>query len=356
MGLIMKQERSLEKPSTHFWRAAAAVVRGFVEQSTAEQALKRRHPDDVVAPIILRGATGPATTTDPAWAAPLAQLSVSEAIEDIVAMTVVGRLSRSGALKIDLGRYAAVRVPGRAVHPGDAGVWVQEGHPIPTRQFQLLTGAVLTPQKLACIVPLTREITVASYIEAVVKALLIEAAGISLDAALFSASAGTPAQPAGLLNGLTALTPSASTGFEACGDDLGTLVEDIANRGGGAHAFFVTAPKQAVTARFYAGGQFYISPGDDVLPIAGSAGLPSGTVIAIEPQSLAYSIDTPQFEISNAAAIHLEDTTPKDIVAGTPATPVKSMFQTDSIALRMMLWATWGMRAPHVSFMQGVAW
>ena len=96
---------------------------------------------------------------------PLAQLSISEAIEDIVAMTVVGRLSQSGALKVDLGRYASVRVPGRAVHPGDAGVWVQEGQPIPTRQFQLLGGPLLTPQKLACIVPLTREITEASNIE-----------------------------------------------------------------------------------------------------------------------------------------------------------------------------------------------
>ena len=353
----MKQERILEKPSTHFWRAAAAVVRGFVEGTTAEHALKRRHPEDVVAPIILRAASGPAILTDPAWAGPLAMLSVSDAIEELVAMTVIGRLSLSGALRVDLGRYATVRVPGRAVHASDAGTWVQEGSPIPTRQFLLLGGPLLTPRKLACIVPMTREITEASNIEAVVRQLLIEAAGLSLDAALFSATAASPEQPAGLLNGLAALTPSALTGFEACGGDLGSLVEDIATRGGGAHAFFVAAPKQAVTARFYAGGQFYVDPGSDVLPIAGSAGLPTGTVIAIEPASLAYSIDTPQFDISKVAAIHQEDTTPADIVAGgTPATPVKSMFQTDSIALRMMLWASWGMRAPHVSFMQSVAW
>ena len=266
-------------------------------------------------------------------------------------MTVAGRLARAGALQVDIGRYGSVRVPGRATHAADAGQWVQEGHPIPARHCTILAGPTLTPQKLACITTMTREITEASNIEAVVRQFLTEAAGIAIDAALFSASAATAAQPAGLLHGLTGLTPSTSTGFDAVGQDLGALVGDIATRGGGARAFFIASPAQAVAVRFYAGGQFYVA-GSDALPVAASVGLPAGTVIAIEPESLCFSIAPPEFSVANQTAIHQEDTTPLDIVAGgTASTPVKSMFQIDAIALRMNLFASWGMRAPHVSFM-----
>lgn len=349
----MRHEQiTLPRPAEHFWRAAAATVRAHYEGIAAAEMVKRMWPDDQVTPIILRAATTQATTTDAAWAGPLAQLSISQAIEDIVAMTVAGRLARSGALQIDLGRYASVRVPGRAVHPSDAGQWVQEGHPIPARQLQILSGPTLAPNKLACLATMTREISEASNIDAVVRQLLTEAAGLALDAALFSTSAATAAQPAGLLNGLTALTASSNTGFDAVGADLGTLVADIATRGGGARAFFVAAPAQATAIRFYAGGQFYAAAGNDTLPVAASAGLAAGTVIAIEPESLAFSIAPPEFSVATQATIHQEDTTP----ASPTTTPSKSMFQIDGLALRMNLWASWGMRAPHVSYMAPVAW
>ena len=353
----MRHEQiALPRPSEHFWRAAAAAVRAYVESVAPADMVKRMYPDDKVAPIILRAASTAATTSDAAWAGPLAQLSISEAIEDIVAMTVAGRLARAGALQVDIGRYASVRVPGRATHAADAGQWVQEGHPIPARQLQILAGPTLTPQKLACITTMTREMSEASNIEAVVRQFLTEAAGMAIDAALFSASAATAAQPAGLLHGLTSLTPSASTGFDAVGKDLGALVGDIATRGGGARAFFVASPAQAVAVRFYAGGQFYVA-GSDALPIAASVGLPAGTVVAIEPESLCFSIAPPEFSVANQTAIHQEDTTPLDIVAGgTASTPIKSMFQIDGMALRMNLWASWGMRAPHVAFMSSVLW
>lgn len=66
-------------------------------------------------------------------------------------------------------------------------------------------------------------------------------------------------------------------------------------------------------------------------------------------------------EISDVATLHLEDTTPADIVSGpsgtpTPATPVKSMFQTDSLALRMIMMINWLMRRPVVAWMTGTAW
>ena len=69
----------------------------------------------------------------------------------------------------------------------------------------------------------------------------------------------------------------------------------------------------------------------------------------------------PRMEISDQATLHLEDTAPADIVSGpsgtpVPATPVKSMWQTDSLALRMIMKMNWILRRPVVAWMTGINW
>lgn len=356
--MSMNQHITIPSRSADFvWRAAVATIRAFVNGTSADHMARTMYPDDLITPVVMRAATTQATTTDPAWAGPLAFKSVSLAIEEMVAMSAIGAVLRAGAFNVDLGRNASVRVPGRSTTVANAGKWVQEGHPIPAVQLNILGGPVLAPTKLAVLVTMTQEMTQTSNIEDVVRMTVSEAAGLALDAALFSATAATAAQPAGILHGITALTPTAgaSLGFDACGQDLGNLVQDIASRAGGANAFFVGAPHQATAIRFWAGGQFGRGQGD-LLPVAASAGLAEGTIICIEPGSLALTLSAPEFSVANVATVHQEDTNPADIVSGTPATPVKSMFQTDSMALRMTLTASWGMRAPHVSYMTGVGW
>jgi hypothetical protein len=349
---------SREKPNA-VWRAVSALVRGHIASITADSMAKSMYPDDSVTPVVLKAVSTQATTSNPSWAGSILRYAVDQSIEDIVAMSVAWRLELAGALRVQMGNLSSVTVPGRSQNAANAGQWVQEGQAIPVRQQAIYPGAKLTPQKLACIVTMTREITEASNIEDVLKMLMTEAAGMAIDNAMFSTSAATAAQPAGLLNGLTPLASSASTlGFDGCGQDLGTLVQDIATRGGGRKAFFVGAPKQATSIRFWAGGQFAVTPATDVLPVAASIGMPAGSVAAIEPESLAFSISDPEFAITNVAALHQEDTSPQNITGGSPspAVPVKSMFQTEAFALRMVVWASWGMRAPHVSFMDAVPW
>ncbi|HEY2243468.1 MAG TPA: hypothetical protein VGH47_04490 [Xanthobacteraceae bacterium] len=351
----MKQEQIRLRAAAYQWRAAAATVRGFVEGTSPETMARAMYPDDQVTPLVLRAATTQATTTDPLWAGPLAMQSRADAIEDVVALSALGRLLAAGALNVDLGRLATLIVPGRVTNVLDAGQFVQEGKPVQVRQLNV-TGAPLRPRKLEVIVTVTRELTEASNIEDVVRVILTEAAGIALDAAIFSATAATPARSAGILNGLVALAPSAAGGFEGAGEDLGALTLDLATRAGGQFPFFIAAPSQATTLRYWAGGQFGTGPGSDILPVAASAGLPDKTVVCLEPRSFVCTIGQPSFSASRVATLHQEDTTPADIVAGAAATPVKSMFQIDAIALKMTLWADWAMRAPHVSFMDAVTW
>jgi hypothetical protein len=72
--------------------------------------------------------------------------------------------------------------------------------------------------------------------------------------------------------------------------------------------------------------------------------------------------DTPRFDVSDQATLHFEDTTPLQITTGAQgsavaATPVRSMFQTDSLALRMILPMNSAMRrAGSVAWVTGVTW
>ena len=66
--------------------------------------------------------------------------------------------------------------------------------------------------------------------------------------------------------------------------------------------------------------------------------------------------------MSNEATLHEEDTTPLALVTGTQgsgvvAGPMRSLFQTDSIAIRLSLFVTWAMvRTGMVQTIVGVTW
>jgi hypothetical protein len=44
------------------------------------------------------------------------------------------------------------------------------------------------------------------------------------------------------------------------------------------------------------------------------------------------------------------------VSGGTAAVPVRSVFQTDAVALKMVLQASFGMRASHVAWVQNTTW
>jgi hypothetical protein len=348
LGVTMKQDRNLIKelqPTNQVWRAAAAVVRGHIAHVPPEQMAKTMYPDDTVTPIIARAASTMATLTDAAWAGPLARYAVSQAVEDIVTMTAAGRMEAAGALRVDMGQLSSVTVPGRAITAADAGAWVAEGAPIPAKQFNYTPG-VLRLRKLAVIVTLTEEMSRTSNLEALLRSMLTSAAGLAIDAQMFSAIAGDTTKPAGLFNGLTPIAVAAAgDAFSNCGQDLGQLVADIATRGGGRNVFFVGAPAQATSIDFFSSGEFQV---------AASAGMADKSVAALEPASLAFAIADPEFAVANVAAVQMDDTAPAaDLLTKSP---VKSMYQIDAFALRMVVYAAWTMRAPHVAYMTGVGW
>jgi hypothetical protein len=139
------------------------------------------------------------------------------------------------------------------------------------------------------------------------------------------------------------------------GADIGALVGALAAAGGGTDVIFIAAPRQAATLKLRAGAQFNY-------PVLASVGLSAGSIVAVETGGVVFGFDpVAQFESSSHSALHMEDTSPAQIaVTGTPnvvAAPVRSLFQTDSTALRMILHVSWGVRAAGlVQVINSVNW
>ena len=98
----------------------------------------------------------------------------------------------------------------------------------------------------------------------------------------------------------------------------------------------------------------------NVVPVLGLA---ADTVVGLDPGGFASGFSPNlQIEVSQSATLHFEGTTPTDIgvVAGPPntvAAPPRSLFQTVSYALKLILPVSWVMRAPGlVQVINSVAW
>src|SRR5262249_40595558 len=137
---------------------------------------------------------------------------------------------RGFGLSPTFGRNGKIIIPTRSRTPTIAGSFVGEGQPIPVRQGAF-TAQILTPKKMAVITTWTREIDEHSIpaIEGLLRQAIQEDTAVSLDSVLLDAGAATVVRPAGLLNGVAALTPTAGGGFNALVGDLKQLSGAILN-------------------------------------------------------------------------------------------------------------------------------
>ena len=290
--------------------------------------------------------------TTSGWAQQLAAVAIFDTIQSISSISAAAALIDRG-LRLNMDGIAELRIPARVLNVAAAGMWVAEEAPAPVRQLVFSNAAILPPRKLSVLMAYTKTQAESSNIEAIVRATLGEAAGLALDAGMFSASAGSAAAPPGRFNGITPLTPATGGGQAAMVDDIEALINALAANGAGAAPVFVCAAKQAAAMKTLVGPKFDF-------PIFASTSLPAGTVAAVEAASFCSAFSSvPEFTTSRTAAVHFEDTSPQDITGGSPspAVPVRSAFQTESILLKMDLRASWGLRAVgHAQWIQNAAW
>lgn len=319
--------------------AFASFVAAYRGDEDASDVCREFWPNEKVAPLLLARATATVGTTGTSgWASQLVQQATGAFFASLSPTSAAAALVERGT-PVSLGRAGSMILPVRSGAPVPLP-WVAEGDVIPVR-IQSVAPATLEPRKMGTIVALSRELAKRATGEAVFTAMLREEASLSLDAAYFSAAAGSSTVHAGLLNGVTPIVTAGNIT-----DDLAALASAV-GAGGSGQVAFIAGPGLAAA--------IMVRSPDLKVPVLGSVAVPEDRVIAVDPLSLAHGFgDDPEISASESAVLHMTDDASGSVMAGDP---VRSLFQTAGIALRLIVDVAFAARrAGAVAYVDGVDW
>lgn len=347
------------------------IVRAIVARGVSHfggkdlsKVLDERYPGHEATAVIAKADQTIGTTTVSGWASELVQQSWAEFVQALIGFSVYPEL-RSRGIGLSFDGIGTVNIPSRTAG-GAGGGFVAEGSPI--RVGRITTANItMTARKLGVIVPFSRELAKRSTpaIEALVRQAILEDTGSILDAALLDATAGDTARPAGLLNGVAAAAVGFGGGdFQAVVEDFKALLAPFYAANAADNITVIMNPAQGLALSMMPGpgdGRFgWAQPLMNRLTIIESTRATAGRLIALRNSDFATALgDAPDFDVSEQATVHMEDTTPLEIVSGTPtvADPVRSFFQTATIGVRMLMDVSWKMRRTGmVQWINGTSW
>lgn len=274
------------------------------------------------------------TTTGTNWADDVVQTAFPRFLASLAPLSAAARLF-AGAVPVDLGRAGKAEIPQLAADATPLS-WVAESAPIPVHVGDFELATLAAPKKLGGIVPLTAELAKRADSVAIVDQLLREALARGLDGQVFGSQAASASAVAGLLNGVTA-TPS----MQDLQDDLEQLGTIVSATGGSGRVLFIMSPDRAVRLRIRA------PQVAATLDFVGSAAIAAGTLAAVDPLAVLHFVETqPDIMVAAAGVVHMSDT-PLEIVSDTGPTaadPGRGLWQTASMAIRILFDATWAKR------------
>jgi hypothetical protein len=364
--IIHKTAAPADEPriSHLIWRSLAARINALGDNVLSpaldiETVLERhqRSKDYEKLLVVTKATAGPALSTQTGWAAELVVNVTTAFLGDLsLAATISGVLfspggargqvlaPQTGSIKFVVRDPAASRV---------SGAFVLEGGAIPVRRSGLLA-STLAPCKLGVISTWTEEMGDRSEpgVEGVVRQLILSDTGYLLDSYLLDANAASATRPAGLLNGVTPIAAATATSqAEKIAADVANLIAAIQPS---SRFAMLMNPKQAASLAF--------QPGRPSFTVIASSTVPVGQVIAVDLDSLVWiAAGPPTFDLGSQGALHEEDTNPLALSAtGSPntvAAPMRSLWQTDAIAIRMRWHLAWkAMRTNTVAYINAVTW
>jgi HK97 family phage prohead protease/HK97 family phage major capsid protein len=371
--------RKKPEPLDYFFRAALVRAKSKIDGQSLDDTRRKIYGDDeatrIVCDAVLKAATAPAVTTVTGWAAELVHTLWADFMAVLLPMSVYPRLAAKG-LALTFGPNGRIIIPTRSLTPTIAGSFVGEGAAIPVRQGAFAT-QTLVPKKMAVITTWTREMDEHSTpaIEGLLRQAILEDTALALDTILLDTAVATTIRPAGLRSYQAAITASAVAGnpyanFVAdytalYGALLGLTSGNVRNPTllinplQGLYLSMLQPPAAAAPlfpfSDMIGGGRLLKA---DVIE---SSTVPTGVVVMVDAADFTTAgQEGPRLEISDQATLHMEDTAPADItIPGAPPTvsaPVKSMWQTDSLALRLIMMVNWVMRRPVATWITGVTW
>jgi hypothetical protein len=309
---------------------AGAAHPGIGPYTPITDVCQRLFPDDPVAPMLFktyeqRAAIDPGDSLT-GWAAEVADQTSLAFLRELAPESAAARMiARGTSFPFSDGQILLPRQQAGALQ----GVFVNEGDPIPLLA-DAITGVKLdAPKKVAFILGFTRETAKKAIAQDVFNLVLQEAAARSLDSAYFNDDAATADSIAGLLYGATDLSNN-GLGVDP-NEDAAALAASVAS--GSGQVVFITGPARAAILGIR---EPELKP-----DIFASVAVNDQILIAVDPRSFVHGVGpTPDISASREAVMHMESETPAEIVSGsgpTTADPVRSLWQTDAIALRAII-------------------
>jgi HK97 family phage major capsid protein/HK97 family phage prohead protease len=346
-------------------RAMTANGISHFDRKPIERVLDERYPGhEATHNLVTRADQTIGTTTVSGWASELLQTVNSGFLQALTGMSVYPRL-RDRGVGLSFDGTGTIKLPRRTAG-GAGGGFVAEGSPI--RVGRITTAAAeITPKKMGVIVPFSRELARRSTpaIEAIVRQAILEDTAAILDAALLDATAVSTARPAGLLNGVSAVGVGYGGGdHTAVKEDFKALLAPFIAANAADNITVIMNPAQALSIAMMDGpdnNAGWFSGISSRVNIVESTYATNGRLIAIRNSDFYTAVgDAPEFDINETATVHMEDTTPLEIVSGTGPTtadPVRSFFQTATVGVRMLLDVSWVMGRPSmVNWVDGTSY
>jgi Phage capsid family len=345
----LREPRASPRPGGLVARYAVCAVKAFLELRTPESVAREFYPTDrELGQLVARTVSSPAASTPAAWAGELLAITVADILTNILPESVLRQLRQRSGMEFTFVDGSIVRLPYHSAQP--SGSFVAESLPIPVASL-LLSSLPMPVRKCASISAFSRELAsgTAVNVEQAFRILLEQDLGLAVDAILLDGNAATTVRPAGLLNGLTGLTPSATgTLTDKIAADVRTLLTAVAP------AVLPTLIVSTVEAAVLDA----VSPG---LAKIASVSVPPGKVLCVDASAFVSALGPPTFDVSENPLVHMEDV-PLPITSGSTgsaivAAPSMSMWQADATGLRCLIDVNWALRrANAVSYMTGVGW
>jgi hypothetical protein len=322
---------------------AAFLEKGRPGVTRAEIAARMWPKDIATQRVVARGAVDALNTGDNEA---LLASSMSSFFSNLPNSAVSQMLTQG--MVMDLGDFSQITLPYRSDAP-TAAPFIAEEKAIPIRTGALGAELFGPLKKAAYIFVVSREVARTPGAEGIFRKVMLEDAAQTLDAAVFSTAAANDERPAGILNGATPITGYSGGDEGAMRKDIRALAAAVTDAGGDTVAF-VMNPKRVARLRL-------LQP-DFAFPVWPSRAVAEGRIIGVDPTAFACAFgDHVSIDTSTVATLHMSSTATELVSdAGAVADPIRSKFQTDSVATRMIVWLTFAMRGARAQFVEATTW
>jgi hypothetical protein len=336
-------------PSRSLCRALGAIALSALRKEDARKIVKSAWPGDASAENITRAVISP-TSTSSSGASDL--LASGFGVLSVAPQSAAAKLFQQ-CVRLDFSGVHTVVVPSATTiaAPGFVG----EGSPHIVAQ-NLFTSVVAGPvHKLIVAAVITSELESATPETAsiIISRALSGKTATTFDSYVFDNVAASSTRPAGLLNGISTLGATAGGGLAAIAGDLGKIADNAVAAGGDIDSLIIFAGvPAAIKLRLLSGPNFNYQ-------IVATPALADDSILGVIPSGVYSGFEgTPTIETSREATVIMEDANVEALSAGgTVADSARSLFQTDSFALRIRQKCAWGsLVTGAVSLITGISW